>query len=139
MHQLPMPAADLIPQKAPFQCIDSILTCNESETRTSFRIPGNHVLCFEGVLCESALIEVMAQTAAASSGFHQLVSGNGVRRGFIGAVKNIKIHAITRAGDELEATIQPLHQVGSASIVTGAVYLKGQQVASCELTIFTEN
>lgn len=139
MHNLPLPAADLIPQQVPFQCIDTLIQCNEDETRATFRVPDNHVLCFGGILSESALIEVMAQTAAASSGYHQMVTGDAVRRGFIGAVKNVKISATAKAGDEIEAVIRPLHQVGPASIVVAEVYLSAQQIASCELTIFTEN
>lgn len=139
MYSLPLPAVNLIPQQVPFQCIDTLIQCNEEETRSAFRVPENHVLCFDGLFSELALIEVMAQTAAASSGYRKMITGDAVRRGFIGAVKNVKIEALVRSGDEIEASTRPLHQVGAASIVVGTVYLKGQLIASCELTIFTEN
>lgn len=133
---LPMPATDLLPQKPPFQLVDTLLMANADGIRTGFTVPQIHPLLHEGLLSEAGLIENMAQTAAAGSGYQCAQRQVAVPVGYIGAIKNLSIHALPAIGHSIETTVRTLHEVGNASIVAAECRLAEQLIASCELTIF---
>ncbi len=138
MGTFPQAAKDFIPQQYPFQCIDDIVECDEEKTICTFRIPENHVMCDADGLSEQALLEVMAQTAAAGAGFRAQSLGQGIQKGFIGAIKHIQIQQRPPARALIRAEVRSLHQIGQASIVQAKTFLGELEIASCELTIFVE-
>ncbi len=138
MGTFPQAAKDFIPQQYPFQCIDDIVECDEEKTICTFRIPENHVMFDADGLSEQALLEVMAQTAAAGAGFRAQSLGQGIQKGFIGAIKHIQIQQRPPARALIRAEVRPLHQIGQASIVQAKTFLGELEIASCELTIFVE-
>lgn len=96
-------------------------------------------MCDADGLSEQALLEVMAQTAAAGAGYRAQSLGLGSQKGFIGAIKHIQIQQRPRAQALIHSEVRPLHQIGQASIVQAKTFLGGLEIASCELTIFVEN
>lgn len=138
MGKFPQPAKDFIPQQYPFQFIDDIIDCDEEKTICTFRIPENHVMCDEDGLSEQALLEVMAQTAAAGAGYRAQFLGKGIQKGFIGAIKHIQIHQRPLARTLIRAEVRPLHQIGQSSIVQAKTFLGDLEIAYCELTIFID-
>lgn len=135
----PMNASELIPQKAPFQFIDELLEVSEQKTISQFVIKQNTSLVENEKLSENALLEIMAQTAAASSGFVHQMKNEAIPNGFIGAIKHIVINQIAKIGDVLKTEIVPKNSIGNASIVEGKIFLENNLIASCELTIFVSN
>ena len=59
---------ELIPQRAPFVMIDTLEYHADGKTGTRFRIRPDNIFLREGRLETAALIENLAQTAAASAG-----------------------------------------------------------------------
>lgn len=126
----------LIPQRPPFVMIDVLKDCNEHSAKTGFQVRQGNIFLKKGVLGEPALIENIAQTAAARIGYICQQKNEPVPVGFIGAVQQLEIFSLPVEGDSLETEITIKNQVFNATIITGNIYSSGKQVATCEMKIF---
>ena len=133
---LPMDATDLLPQKHPFKMIDELVYAGEGNYHSTFTIREENVMLNGELFSEGGLIENMAQTAAAGSGFVSTQQGLPVPVGYIGAVKNVIINKCPTLHQQLETRLSLKHNVGQASIMQGEIFCEGAVIASCELTIF---
>lgn len=75
----------LIPQRAPFVMVDALVSCEENSTRTVFKIRPDNIFLENGILAEAALIENIAQTAAARAGWISKKEEQPVAIGYISA------------------------------------------------------
>ncbi len=130
-------AAELIPQKTPFVMVDNLIEITENCFITEFTINPDNVLINENEFSEAGLIENMAQSAAAGSGYEYLSKNQAVPVGYIGAVKNTEIYYLPKIGETIQTEIRTKNKIGNASIVEGKIFLDKQLIACCELTIFT--
>lgn len=128
--------SELIPQRKPFQLIDSLIYFEESKGTSSFVVSSEHILCNGTHLTEAGLIENIAQTAAAHIGYVSKLTNEPVLVGFIGAIKNLIIHELPKVGDVIQTTIIIENKVLNAAIITGQVMLNKTCLASCEMKIF---
>ena len=133
----------LIPQRPPMVMIDKLLSCDESSCTTTLKLRKDNLFVSRGEFLEPGLIENMAQTAAARTGW--LASGRDERDkahipiGVIGAVKNFKLSSLPRLGDELITTIKVLFEFGDASVIQANILSRNKAVAECEMKIFLTN
>ncbi|MBS1589259.1 MAG: 3-hydroxyacyl-ACP dehydratase [Bacteroidetes bacterium] len=127
-----------IPQREPFVLIDKLLQATEMISITSFQIPENHVLVENGLLTESGLVENMAQTAAAGTGFTFHQKGIAPPVGFIGALKNLTIVERPPIGSIIQTEVKFLNQVLNAHLVEATIQLNQKIIATCELKIFLQ-
>lgn len=104
--------------------------------RAAFTVPEQHVLCTDGFLSEGGLLENMAQTAAAGTGYWASLQASPPPVGYIGAIKRISILRKARAGECLQTTVRITNRVGQASIAQASLQCGDESLASCELTIF---
>ena len=127
----------LLPQGPPFILVDKMLFSDETVSRTSFRITAESPLVDQGRFTEGGLLENIAQTAAAGSGYHALRTGGTVAAGFIVSVTNFIITALPQVGDELltETTVQL--RIPDIIVISGVVNCKEQVIATCEMKILT--
>ena len=126
----------LIPQREPMIMIDTLLSFSEKEVRTSFKINKENIFVQSGVLQEIALIENIAQTAAAGTGYSAYSKSESPKKGFIGAVKKFEVHSIPKVDDVIETKLIITAEVLNASIVEGEVYCNSELIAKAELKIF---
>ncbi|XZF16432.1 3-hydroxyacyl-ACP dehydratase [Chitinophagaceae bacterium MMS25-I14] len=127
-----------IPQRPPFVMIDTVLQADESVSRTSFTIPEGYLFVENGIFTEPGLVENMAQTAAAGTGYKAQQENKPAPVGFIGALKGLQIYSLPETGDTITTEITFLHQVMNAHIVQGKVFLGDKEIAACELKIFLQ-
>ena len=128
-----------IPQRPPFVMIDKVLHADGTVSETSFTIREGHLFVEEGAFNESGLVENMAQTAAAGTGFKAQQDGQPAPVGFIGALKGLQIIELPKVGETITTTITFVHQVMNAHIVQGVVRIGDREIASCELKIFLQS
>lgn len=126
----------LIPQRAPMIMVDGLVDCSELQTTSAFRLSPENIFCAHGYFQEAGIIENMAQTAALRSGYLARQQGVSPRRGFIGALKRIKIHALPMDTDLLQTTIVVEHELLNAMVIRGEVYVDHSLMAEGEMTIF---
>ncbi|MEO8768641.1 MAG: 3-hydroxyacyl-ACP dehydratase [Ferruginibacter sp.] len=126
----------LIPQKPPFVMIDQLIDTDETTTRTSFRVREDNIFVEEGVLREPALVENIAQTAAARAGYLVQKENLPVMVGYIGAIKDLEIFTLPKINDNLETEIEIKNQVFDVTLISGTVRCNGIVLAQCEMKIF---
>lgn len=127
-----------IPQAAPFEMIDELVQVTEAETQTKFTVREAHLFVEDGAFTEPGLIENMAQTAAAGTGWKAAQHNASAPVGFIGAVKNFEVSYLPRIGDTIISTVVMQHQVMNAHIVQANVRLQDKVIASAEFKIFLQ-
>lgn len=142
VHSVFMQADDIIqfiPQRAPFVFVDAIHHSEERSTITSFNIKEDNLFITDGCLSETALVENIAQTAAAGIGHRIQLTGEKVTGGYIGGIRNLQVHRLPKVGEELRTETSIEHRILSAVKILGIVKVDGEEIASCELQIFLQN
>lgn len=135
----PIDTTDLLPQKAPFKMVDFLHNADEKHIKTSFTVSSANVLLNEdNFFTEGGLIENMAQSAAAGTGYYFSLQKKEIPIGYIGAVKNVNIISLPQVNDEIVTELVTKNIIGNASIVVAKTFLRKEMIASCELTIFTQ-
>ena len=116
--------------------VGELLFSDDDLTRTSFTIPADNVLVFDGKFSEAGLMENMAQTAAAGAGNMARIEDRPIDIGYIGAVKNLEIFELPVVNDELITEVKVETRLLNIAIVTGKVWRKESLIAQCEMKIF---
>ena len=127
-----------IPQAAPFVMIGEIIQADEQQTTTTFRIPEDNLFVSEGYFTEPGLIENMAQTAAAGTGYRAAQAEAPPPVGFIGQIKQLEILQLPKAGELITTTTTNVHQVMNAFIVNGEIRCGETLMARAEYKIFLQ-
>jgi len=130
---------DLIPQKAPFVMVGSLLFVDEKTARSNFFIDKDNVFARNNIFQEAGLMENIAQTAALRAGYRAAAENKAVSLGYIGAVKDLEIFSLPKVGDEIETEIGIEEQVFNMTIISGKVWLKEELIASCKLNVFKQD
>lgn len=128
-----------IPQRPPFVMIDELVVVDDHSGTTKFKVSAGNIFAINGRLTEPALVENIAQTAAARIGYICSKKNEPVPVGFIGAVQNLHITDLPRVGDELETEIVIKNQVFDVTVITGKVRCGGEVLAQCDMKIFIQS
>ncbi|MFT3739410.1 MAG: hypothetical protein QM786_11680 [Breznakibacter sp.] len=129
---------ELIPQREPFVMVGQILEVGDQSITTSLIVSGENVLVHDGFFQESGLVENIAQTAAALSGYVARLNSEKVKLGFIGAIKNLVVHALPEVGTRIETTVEIMDKILNVDIIRGTVRQGKEIMAECEMKIFLE-
>lgn len=127
-----------IPQRPPFVMIDEVLAAEQGRTQTTFTVRDGHMMVRNGCFTESGLVENMAQTAAAGTGYMAQQEGKPPAIGYIGALKSLKVSTLPAVGDTITTEVIFLHQVLNVHVVEGKVTLDGAEIARCEFKIYLQ-
>ncbi len=130
--------SDLIPQAEPFIMISELVSVTPTQVHTKLLIKNDNVLCVNGLFLEPGLIENIAQSAAAMTGYNAVVNNDEVKKGFIGSVNNLEIHRLPKTGETLNTHVSIENQVMNVHIIQGTIYLGEELIARGEMKIFLE-
>lgn len=125
----------LIPQKPPFVMISSLNDVSDDKCETSFKVEVENVLVSDGQLSPVALIENMAQSSAARTGYLYQQINKKMPLGVIGDVREFECTKVPRVGEEITTEITIEQQVFNVIIISGKVNLRNEQIASCKMKI----
>jgi predicted hotdog family 3-hydroxylacyl-ACP dehydratase len=132
-------AADLVPQKPPFVMVDKLLFADEKQSRCSFKIREGTLFVDKGYFSTPGMVESMAQTAAAGTGYLYKKENKAVPLGYIGSVQKLSVLEWPPANAEITMEITLLTNIMQVSLVSGVVKYDGRLMASCEMKIFVNN
>ena len=118
--------------------IDCLVHAEEKTAGGKLLITPSNVFCHAGQFQEAGLVEFIAQTAAAWTGYKQLSAGQEVRLGFIGSVKNLVVHLLPAVDTEILSEIVLDSEVLGYTIITGKVFQSGNSLVECEMRIKLE-
>lgn len=116
--------------------VDELLICDERITKSSFFVRGDNVLVADERLTEAGLMENMAQTAAASSGYKGKSLNEEVAVGYIGAVKNFEVFSLPMVNDTLITEVKIESEVFDMTIISASVTCGDKLIAKCGMNIF---
>ena len=125
-----------IPQRPPFVMIGDVISADEKHTVTTLTISPDNIMTENGFFTEGGLVENMAQTAGAGTGYMAIKNGKPMPMGYIAALKNVAIKALPKINDTIETEVTFGQIVMNFHQVNGRVLLAGNEIASCEFKIF---
>jgi predicted hotdog family 3-hydroxylacyl-ACP dehydratase len=126
----------LIPQKAPFVMIDTLIHSGDLSTRSRFTVKSDNVLMEGKNFSAAGMVENIAQTAAARVGLIAMQLNSRPPVGYIAAIKNLEIFALPEAGDEIETEITIKNHVFDVTIIQGKITCQDRLLGECEMKIF---
>jgi predicted hotdog family 3-hydroxylacyl-ACP dehydratase len=129
-------AAELIPQKPPFVFVDELTYADENRSCTVFKIPEENIFVKDGFYSTPGMIESMAQTAAAGTGYLFSRNNKGVPVGYIGAIQKLQVFDLPPAKAEISMEVKLLTNILQVSLVSGVVRYGEKIMVSCEMKIF---
>jgi len=129
---------DLIPQRPPMQMIDKLIYADERSARGSLFIRDTNLFSEKGVLREPGIIEFIAQTAAAFTGYRNKMNKESVNEGYIGAIKNLLISFLPPVNTEIHSEIMLENEIVGYTIVKGKVLWEDKVIAECEMRILLQ-
>jgi predicted hotdog family 3-hydroxylacyl-ACP dehydratase len=137
---LPYPAMELTPHEPPILMVETINSVDDDAESAVIGLTvreTNPFLEADGRLANEALIEIMAQAAAAQDGFNALRDGNPARReGFLVGVSKFSVERGVVLGDELEVSVELGPEFESLCVVFCGIRGKDGGIASAELTVW---
>lgn len=132
----PLPISDikhLIPQKAPFEMVDTLLEYTENSLTSSFTIKATNIFVEENIFKESGLIENMAQTVALHTGYSYFLKGEKAPTGYIGSIKIVTINQLPKPEDTIVTRAKILHEFNGITMVDVVVKLGTVELASGQM------
>jgi 3-hydroxymyristoyl/3-hydroxydecanoyl-(acyl carrier protein) dehydratase len=132
--------ADLLPQRYPMVMVDELLSCDEKQAVSGLLIRKDNIFLEDSGFSSSGMMEAMAQTAAARTGF--LLRNNPgsenkeVPVGVIGSIKNFRLRFKPEVGSYAITTVIIEHEVLQATIIKAKVEVDGKIAAESDLQIF---
>lgn len=130
---------ELLPQHPPFIMVDQLIYCDPLKSVTTLTVCRDTPFCKAGVMEEAGLIENIAQTCAAKTGYSDRTEPGRdgvVKIGFIGMIKRMDIYRNPLAGEQLTTTTEILEEVFDATLVGSRVEIGEEVIATCEMKTY---
>lgn len=130
-----------LPQRPPFVMIDDVLSADDKHAQATFTIAADNIFVENGFFTEPGLIENMAQTAGAGTGYTAKKEGRPTPMGYIAALRNVRIARLPSVSDTIITTVQYEQKILNFHQAKARVLANGEEIASSEFKIFvpTEN
>jgi 3-hydroxymyristoyl/3-hydroxydecanoyl-(acyl carrier protein) dehydratase len=136
---LPMSAESLVPHRPPFLLVDRILEFSGQKGVLECVVrPDNIFLNGDGTFPSLALVELMAQAAAAIMGYSDLIEGKDIKMGFLVDIRQVRFTGQGFKGDTLIIRSEVLRTISGFSIVQGEVKRAGEIIANGTLKLWVK-
>ena len=135
----PINASQFLPHKSPMLMVEQIVSVNDQEKSSVIETtvcPDSLFLSEENTLYGEALIEIMAQAAAAQHGYNLAKENKHEEKGFIVGIRKFEITGEASVNDKLLVSVKLGPEIESLSVVYGTVTCRSNQIASIELTVW---
>ena len=120
--RLPFPAGEIIPQEPPMRVIDTLVAAGDRSGTVSVTVSDEMPFVgADGVLAETAYLEMMAQSMAALNGFKEMGAPPSSSEGYLVGVQELEILEKARVGDSLSIAIYKDERFGKFAIVRGVI------------------
>ena len=120
---------NLIPQKFPFVMVDKLLSFTENEVIAGLTIAEDNIFFSNGKFKESGLIEHMAQSVALFTGYQFYLKQEPAPTGYIGSIKIIEILELPELNENIETTVNVLHEFMGVTLVDICSRINDKEIA----------
>lgn len=130
---------DLLPQRPPFIMIDRLTYYDPVVAKTLLTVREDNLFCRNGIMEEAGLIENIAQTCAAKTGYKEKTEPNSdgvIKIGFIGMIKRLDLYRNPQVGEKIETTVVLVEEVFNTTLVEAKAVIDNETVATCEMKIY---
>lgn len=124
---------NIIPQKKPFVMVDSLISFSETELKSGFTVPNEHLFVENGEFQAAGLLEHQAQSVALHTGFHYHQLQQEAPIGYIGAVKKYEVFELPKVNDTIETEVTILNELMGVTLVKIISKIKGKEIANSEM------
>jgi 3-hydroxymyristoyl/3-hydroxydecanoyl-(acyl carrier protein) dehydratase len=127
---LPMSADKLVPHRPPLCFVKRLLEFSAQTGIVESVIESDNIFLNEdGSIPTLTLVEVIAQAAATVKGYDNLLQGEGIKKGFLVDIREIRFMGQCFRGDRLLIRIEILRTISGFSIVRGEAARNGEIIA----------
>jgi predicted hotdog family 3-hydroxylacyl-ACP dehydratase len=127
---------EYIPQRPPFVMVDKLLFSSDKQTITNLTISPENLLCENGFLYEAGMIENIAQSVAAGSGYQSKQKNENAPKGMIGSIKKLQIRKRPGVGETIKTVVNLIADFDNALVVEGSISVGDEIIASCQMNVF---
>lgn len=131
----------LIPQRPPMAMVDAFRGIDgKGLSWTGLTVRKDNVFFMGGVLIAPGVIEHMAQSAAARSGYICVKEGRAVPVGFIASIEKMTFSSSLPAeGDALETSVEVVADIFNMSLVHAVCRAGGKIIAEGNMKIYIQD
>ena len=127
---------ELLPQQEPFVMINRLVQFDSVRTVSETDIVASNIFVENGRFSPSGMIENIAQTCAARIGYvNKYIMKEGIKIGFIGAVRNMDIIDTPRVGDMITTIVDVKEEVFGMTLATAMIKCNDEIIATTEIKI----
>ena len=127
---------ELLPQQEPFVMINRLVQFDSVRTVSETDIVASNIFVENGRFSPSGMIENIAQTCAARIGYvNKYIMKEGIKIGFIGAVRNMDIIDTPRVGDMITTIVDVKEEVFGMTLIEAKITSGEELMASAEMKI----
>ena len=136
--ELPLDAEMLIPHRKPMCLIDSLNVSDGKSGSASARFPSDcpFVIDQKGTIERLALLELTAQTYAASKGYEDLADGIDSSQGYLVGISNAVCYGDAYAGQDLRITVESEEAFDAFHLAVGEVWHHEDLLMKAKLKIW---
>lgn len=136
--ELPLDAEMLIPHRKPMRLIDRLNASDGKSGSASVRFAADcpFVIDHKGMIERLALLELIAQTYAASKGYEDLVDGIDISQGYLVGISNAVCYSDAYARQDLLIKVESEEAFDQFHLATGEVWHDGTLLMKATLKIW---
>jgi predicted hotdog family 3-hydroxylacyl-ACP dehydratase len=123
----------LLPQKFPFVMVDKLYSFTENALVSGLTIQSDNIFFDNGTFTDSGLVEHMAQSVALHTGYEFFLRQQPAPTGYIGSIKKIQIRSLPKLNEEIQTTVNILHEFAGITLVEISTKLNDLEIASGQM------
>lgn len=126
----------LIPQRPPILMVDRFSYEDDSLCHSELTLKEDNMFLHNGSMVPEGLLEHIAQTAAAHTGYRRKMAGEEVNLGFIGDIKRCTMgKRMPTVGQTVMTTMRVVSQVGNITMVSAESTSDGETLIECRMKL----
>ena len=129
---------EYIPQREPIIMVDAFYGIDDKKSFSGLTVKPDNIFVEDCCLSDAGIIEHIAQSCAVRVGYYFKLRQLPVPKGFIGAIKNMKIRSLPKVGEQLFTTVTILQDIFNITLVAVEVNVNQTLVAEGEMKIFLD-
>lgn len=122
-----------IPQRNPIVMVDTLYAFNDNEVSAGLSVATTGLFIKNNTLQEPGLIEHMAQTVAAHTGFGFYINQQQAPTGYIGSIANLKINRLPKTQEKLHTKAVILQEFAGITLVDIICQINSETIATAQM------